>query len=565
MGNELTNEYIDKEPKDYESDCIRYGVICQKWGEKTNDDSYLSLPDQSISDKDKTFNYSLFGVFDGHNSSYISEYLSVNIQKLFEKEISTINKDNYKTKIEEIFKSMDKELRGDKQEPEQKQKEDKASENKENKENEENKDNKEDKENKENKENNNIINENKDETQNSNIDKKEEINYIDVRADEKEINIVKNTIKDIKDLPDELKEVDDSDIEDLLIFKNLFRFNNNYLYNNNNPNYIGSSASMVLINDDYIIAADLGITKCILLNKDGSILNIKDIKDNKNFKNANTKDFNDKDSKSSKDAKNTKIFSDSKILHTFFNLEEKKRIKKFNKTIDYQSLKINFYVPASRCFGFFKYKDNKILNEENQIISCVPDVYLYDKKDVDFILLLTKGAFSNGDNFNNFKENIKNIFNNKNKKLSELINEYVKNKKEEEKNKMYIAVNTSSSSILSMNKASNSIYVGKEDYGEDNTFINELNSTYYKDIMSLNKANNCNGNYNTTCILIQLLKKEEVTSIGDNELDGGNEKKSINEIPQESKDQTKNEDTIKKDEPKNDEILKEENNIDSIN
>jgi serine/threonine protein phosphatase PrpC len=565
MGNELTNEYIDKEPKDYESDCIRYGVICQKWGEKTNDDSYLSLPDQSISDKDKTFNYSLFGVFDGHNSSYISEYLSVNIQKLFEKEISTINKDNYKTKIEEIFKSMDKELRGDKQEPEQKQKEDKASENKENKENEENKDNKEDKENKENKENNNIINENKEEAQNSNTDKKEEINYIDVRADEKEINIVKNTIKDIKDLPDELKEVDDSDIEDLLIFKNLFRFNNNYLYNNNNPNYIGSSASMVLINDDYIIAADLGITKCILLNKDGNILNIKDIKDNKNFKNANTKDFNDKDSKSSKDAKNTKIFSDSKILHTFFNLEEKKRIKKFNKTIDYQSLKINFYVPASRCFGFFKYKDNKILNEENQIISCVPDVYLYDKKDVDFILLLTKGAFSNGDNFNNFKENIKNIFNNKNKKLSELINEYVKNKKEEEKNKMYIAVNTSSSSILSMNKASNSIYVGKEDYGEDNTFINELNSTYYKDIMSLNKANNCNGNYNTTCILIQLLKKEEVTSNGDNELDGGNEKKSINEIPQENKDQTKNEDTIKKDEPKKDEILKEENNIDSIN
>ena len=261
MGNELTNEYIDKEPQDYESDCIRYGVICQKWGEKTNDDSYLSLPDQSISDKDKIFNYSLFGVFDGHNSSYISEYLSVNIQKLFEKEISTINKDNYKTKIEQIFKSMDKELRGDKQEPEQKQKEDKASENKENKENEESKDNIVDKENKVNKENNNIINENKEETQNSNTDKKEEINYIDVRADEKEINIVKNTIKDIKDLPDELKEVDDSDIEDLLIFKNLFRFNNNYLYNNNNPNYIGSSASMVLISDDYIITAKILMIK----------------------------------------------------------------------------------------------------------------------------------------------------------------------------------------------------------------------------------------------------------------------------------------------------------------
>ena len=122
MGNDLINEneYKDKEPKDEENEFIRYGIISQKWGEKSNDDSYLSISNLTIPDKDKKINYSLFGVFDGHNSDYVSNYVSNNIHELYKNEIININKENYKAKIQEIFKTMDKNLRGGKKGEQQK-------------------------------------------------------------------------------------------------------------------------------------------------------------------------------------------------------------------------------------------------------------------------------------------------------------------------------------------------------------------------------------------------------------------------------------------------------------
>ena len=535
MGNDLINEneYKDKEPKDEENEFIRYGIISQKCGEKSNDDSYLSISNLSIPDKDKKINYSLFGVFDGHNSDYVSNYLSDHIHELYKKEIVNINKENYKTKIQEIFKTMDKNLRGGKKG--EKQKDIKTDEIKEKGKDDNKNENK-------NEENNNVINENNKDNNNKDKEKNEEINYIDVSVDERELKIIKDALKNSKDIPEELKkDVDDSEIENLLLFKNLFQYNNNYLYHNNNLNYIGSSASIVLINDDSIITADLGITKCILFNKEGNIINSKDNKESKISKDI--KEFNDKDSKNSKDTKDSKTsksVGDYKNEHTFNNLEEKKRIKNFNKTIDYGSLKINFYVPASRCFGFFKYKDNEILKEENQIISCVPDVYIYNKKDVDFILLLTKGAFPSTKSLKNLKDILKNLSNDDNNnetkkedhiKLSKLICEYIKSKKEDEKKNSNIASSSSSTSTNKPTvKSSNSIYVGKEDFGEENAIINELNSTYYKDILSLNKINNCNGNYNATYILIQLLKKENekenITPEGDNLQENNKEKEN---------------------------------------
>jgi hypothetical protein len=278
-------------------------------------------------------------------------------------------------------------------------------------------------------------------------------------------------------------------------------------------NYIGSSASVVLINDNNIITADLGTTKVILFNKDGNLLN-------------------------SKDYRNPKNFGD----HTFNNLEEKKRIKKFNKNIDYHTLKLNFYVPASRSFGFFKFKDNQILKEENQIISCVPDVYIYDRNNVDFILLITRGGVPAGDSFKKLLEKIKTISESQNIKLTELINEYINNKKEEtEKIKSKNINNTSNQTNKPTPKSYNSIYVGKEDFGEENQIITELNNTYYKDILSLNKNNDCNGDYNTTCILIQLLKnqKSDITPTPDGNTKNENENSKKDETNREEKNEIK--------------------------
>ena len=541
MGNELLNEenIKEKEPEDYTNDFLKYGLITKKGEEKSNDDNYILMPNLLNPEDGKKNNISLFGVFDGHNSDFVPNYLNKNIHKFYEKEILNINKNNFKTKIEEIFKNIDKELKGDK-------KKEKIKIDGPNNDGDEEKD--EEKKKKEEEKVVNKINENQEE------EKKEEIDYINVGVDKKEFDYIKNEIKNSKDIPDEFKEIDDNELENLLLFKNLFQYNNNYLYNNNNVNYIGSSASVVLITDDNVITADLGITKCILFNKEGNILN-------------------------SKENKESKYNGDYKVEHTFSNSDEKKRIKKFNKSIDYNSLKLNFYVPASRCFGFFKYKENEILKEENQIISCVPDVYIYDKKDVDYILLITKGAAPTGETLANFMKKIKEINsnigeNNQEKyndmKLSDLISEYIKCKKEEGDK-----INTSKSSSTpsgalnkTTTKTNSSIYVGKEDFGEENVIINELNNSYYKDIMSLNKSNDCHGNYNATYILIQLFKnkinkpneipKPEETN------KNGETKEEENKIENEIKKEEENKNEIKEEKKIENEIKKEEENKNEI-
>lgn len=504
MGNEIIDDNEekdqDKEPQDYQNNFIKYGVISKKCGEKSLEDNYLLQPNLEAQDAPKQCNISLFGVFDGHNSDYISKYLSENIQKLYEKEIGTMNKNNYKPKIEEIFKTMDKELK-EKNNIKNGTKEDNIPETKE--------------------KDNNIID-----------DKKENITEADVGIDEKEVNKVKEAIKNSKEIPDDFKEINDDEIKSLILFKNLFKYNNNYLYSDNDMNYIGSSASVVLINDNSVITADLGTTKVILFSKDGNILNGKDYRNPKNFGE-----------------------------HTFNNLEEKKRIKRFHKNIDYQSLKLNFYVPASRSFGFFKFKDEQILKEENQIISCVPDVCVYDRDSVDFILLITRGAMPAGDSFKKLLEKIKTISDPQNIKLTELIDEYIKNKKEEAEKIKNKSINNNPTKPTP--KYNNSIYIGKEDFGEENIIINELNNTYYKDILSLNKNNDCNGDYNTTCILIQLLKNtptpgENIKKDDKNENDTKKveeNKEGQNEIKDNSKNETKNKDDESK---MKEEIKKEE-------
>jgi len=446
MGNDILNNNTNKdiEPTDYKTDSFKYCIFSKKCGEKSLDDSLLSQPNISVVNDSKETKFSLFGVFDGHNSDYASQYLSKNIQKLYEIEIANINKNNYKSKIEEIFKAMDKQLKG-----KQKENIQEVNEKEENNLNKINNDN-------------NII--------------ENDIKGIDISVKDNEFNLIKESIQNGQDIPDDLKDIDDSEIKDLLLFKNLFQYNNNYLYNNNNLNYIGSSASIVLINDNNVITADLGLTKCILFNKDGIILNQKDYKEN----------------------------------HTFKNKEEKKRIKKFNESIDYESLKINFYVPASRSFGFFEYKENEVLNEENQIISCIPDVYIYDRKNVDFILLVSKGMLPTGDNLQKLLDKIKKAKkdNNENEfdiKLTDIINEYIKHK-EEIKNSSKKNTKIPKVSSKTEHKSTSSIYIGKEDCAEEKEIIKQLDEKYFTDIMNINKTYDCNGDYNSTCILIQLLK-----------------------------------------------------------
>ena len=428
MGNDLTNvDDLDKE-ENTQNEFIKYGLISKKYEEKSNEDSYIISPNIKLSEGGRSLEYSLFGIFDGHNSNYISNFLSKNINAFFETKIKDINDNTYKEKIEEVFKEIDENLRKE-------------------------------------------LNKNKDDK-----------NSVDLEINEKEKEFIKNSIKKSEDIPEDYKDFDDKEFEDLLILKNLFDYNHNFIKNKNNLNYIGSSASLVLINQENIITIELGITKCFLLDKNGIIINSKIKEDDENLEPKNNNEIKE---------------------HKFSNKQEKKRIKKFNKDIDFESLKNNPYVPTSRSFGFFKYKENELLREENQIISCVPDIEKYDKNKVDFIFLIT-GLDIRPEDQTILSQKIKNLNKRKNKdvKYSKVIEELIKGfQKEKEKSKKDLDKINQNEDKKNLN-----LYIGKDNIEEENIILNELDEDYYKDITELNKTNNFEGNGNITGILIKLNK-----------------------------------------------------------
>ena len=494
MGNEYSEENVLKEiePIDYSDEYIKYGIVSKKGEEKSLDDCFLTLPDLSSSKEAKNpINFSLFGIFDGHNNNYVAKYLTNSFEEFFVKEAGNILENNCEKQFGDIFKAVDKKLKEEK---------------------------------------------------NNNIENKE---YINDDVNDNEIKYYKDLIEKTEKIPEDLKKVDDSQIKNLLLFRNLFKYNNNYLYNNNNPDYIGSSASLVMINNERIYVADLGITKCILFNSEGKILN-----DDKNTENKNENDYLSFD-------------------HIFSNKSEKKRIKKFNENIDYEKLKMNIYLPASRCFGLFKYKADEILKEENQIISCVPKVISKEKDSVDFILLMTKGMVNLlKDNLNEFIKKIVDIFRTQKEadiKITDLLNKYIedriKERDEKEKNSDKKEENKPKESIKN-----NLIYVGKEDFGEENEIINELKKNYYKDIMEMNKNScySCHEKYNITCMLLKVSKnkkpiievKKEKKVEEKKEVEKKEEKKE--EEKEEEKKEEKEEEKKEKEEEKKEEKKEEE-------
>ena len=500
MGNEYPEENVLKEiePIDYSDEYIKYGIISKKGEEKSLDDCFLTLPDLTTKEGVKNpINFSLFGIFDGHNNDFVAKYLTNNLKEKFEEEAGNILEKNCEKQLGDIFKSVDKKLREEKI---------------------------------------------------KNIDNKE---YINDDINEKEIKYYKDLIEKTQEIPEDLKKVDDSKIKNLLLFRNLFKYNNNFIYNNNDTDYIGSSASLVMINNNYIYVAELGITKCILFNIEGKILN---------------------------EVKNTEKKNENDILyfnHVFDNKSEKKRIKKFNENIDYEKLKMNIYLPASRCFGLFKYKADEILKEENQIISCVPDVICKEKDSVDFILLMTKGMVNLlKDNLDQFIKNIVGVFKTQKEadiKISELLNKYIEDKIKERDEKEKNADNKKEEIKQNAPIKNNLIYVGKEDFGEENEIINELKKNYYKDIMEMNKnsCHSCHDKYNITCMLLKVsknkkpiieIKKEKKSEKKEDKKDEIKEEKK-EEIKVDKKEDKKEEDIDVKSENKEKEKDAKENEV----
>ena len=100
----------------------------------------------------------------------------------------------------------------------------------------------------------------------------EKNNENDINVDENEINFYKDIIKNTKEASQNIKNIKNNNIKKLSLFRDIYKY---YLSNNTYIDYIGSSVSIILINNNYIIAADIGISICILFRKEGKILNKK--------------------------------------------------------------------------------------------------------------------------------------------------------------------------------------------------------------------------------------------------------------------------------------------------
>ena len=200
---------------------------------------------------------------------------------------------------------------------------------------------------------------------------------------------------------------------------------------------------------------------------------------------------------------NAKENTENKSEHKFSNEKEKRRIKKFNKNIDYEALKMNPYLPTSRSFGFFKYKENKLLKEENQIISCVPDIEKYDINKVEFILLIS-GLEINPEMQSMLTKEIKNLNKTENPQFTKNIEDILKSLQNEK------IKSKDSKDISKSNNGKNhlNLFFGNEVSQEENMILRELDNDYYKDVLELNENQDMQENGNITYILIKINKEK---------------------------------------------------------
>ena len=193
--------------------------------------------------------------------------------------------------------------------------------------------------------------------------------------------------------------------------------------------------------------------------------------------------------------------------------------------MDYEALKMNPYLPTSRSFGFFKYKENELLKEENQIISCVPDIEKYDKNKVDFILLIS-GLEINPEMHSMLTKEIKNLNKTENPQFTKKIEVILKNLQNEKIKLEDIK------EIFKSNTGKNylNFFFGNDGLQEENIILRELDDDYYKDVLELNENQYIHEDGNFTCILIKINKDkndiQEENKIKENDKEENNNKLS---------------------------------------
>lgn len=185
-------------------------------------------------------------------------------------------------------------------------------------------------------------------------------------------------------------------------------FNPRNLEGVNIAEFCGSCGIVVLITEKKVFIANAGNSKCIPVNIKNEI-----IKDKIN------------------------------IEHTLDNENEIKRLSRIfgyeiSDTSDNKDkLKNDFYLNITRGFGNLQYKDNKLINLEDQCISVKPDIIEISIEELNYLIIGNNGCFG-GNNDENLlsleKYFLENFNKNNEKKINTVIEEFFDEKIKEIEN-----------------------------------------------------------------------------------------------------------------------------------
>jgi serine/threonine protein phosphatase PrpC len=227
------------------------------------------------------------------------------------------------------------------------------------------------------------------------LDKKETMNDLYKEFDKTNLN--KNDIDNLNNLMD---IIDPINLEEVYI-----------------SDFVGSSGIIALINDKKTYIANAGNSHCIIIDKNMSVVNFRNI--------ISQKAYDNKEKIRVKTSKGIK-----------YGKEKEK--KEENEEYLY-----------TKGFGDFNYKDNNLLSPEQQEISPEPDVIEISNNDIQYLIICNYGFYEYGIQINkddinkNIKKNIADYFikklQNKQKKISEIIEEYIEEfvPKENDNNQYY--------------------------------------------------------------------------------------------------------------------------------
>jgi serine/threonine protein phosphatase PrpC len=321
MNIKLENLKTYKESLEEEIDTIKYAhsiIYSNKNSLEVSIIKELNLINQNSS-------ISLFGIFDGHNGSEVSKYLSQHFIQFLTENINFIN-GNYKKSLEETFINLDESFRS--------------------------------------------------------LEAQLELSKY---SNKKEQNKNKDNFKDFLEL-----------------------FNPRNLEGVNIAEFCGSCGIVELITEKKVFIANAGNSKCIPVNIKNEI-----IKDKIN------------------------------IEHTLDNENEIKRLSRIfgyeisDTSNNKDKLKNDFYLNITRGFGNLQYKDNKLINLEDQCISVKPDIIEISIEELNYLIIGNNECFG-GNNDENLlsleKYFLENFNKNNEKKINTVIEEFFDEKIKEIEN-----------------------------------------------------------------------------------------------------------------------------------